>query len=81
MTGRFFNASNPTTMNTTFFCRAVYSFHGIDASQLSFQSGDTIEVLSQAESGWWDGLLNDRRGWIPSNYVVRIPRQGAAPIA
>ena len=62
---------------TTFFCRALYDYRSQDASSLSFFKGDIIEVLTQLESGWWDGLLNDERGWFPSNYVQRISDQEA----
>ncbi|KAG8908432.1 hypothetical protein FRB99_006637 [Tulasnella sp. 403] len=53
----------------TFFVRALYDYQSSDASSLSFHRGDLIEVLTQLESGWWDGLLGDERGWFPSNYV------------
>jgi son of sevenless-like protein len=54
---------------STFFCRALYDYQARDASSLSFHKNDIIEVLTQLESGWWDGLLGDERGWFPSNYV------------
>ena len=57
---------------STFFCRALYDYQTNDSSSLSFRKGDVIEVLTQLESGWWDGLLNDERGWFPSNYVTMI---------
>ena len=62
---------------TTFFCRALYDYRSTDSSSLSFVRGDIIEVLTQLESGWWDGLLNDERGWFPSNYVQPITEQEA----
>lgn len=39
------------------------------ATCLAFRAGDTIRVLSRDPSGWWDGELDGRRGWFPSNYV------------
>lgn len=36
-----------------------------------------IEVLTRLESGWWDGLLGDERGWFPSNYVAVISDEEA----
>ena len=57
---------------TTFFCRALYDYQTHDSSSLSFQRDDVIEVLTRLESGWWDGLLGDERGWFPSNYVAVI---------
>nr|VWO94819.1 Guanyl nucleotide exchange factor Sql2 [Ganoderma boninense] len=62
---------------STFFCRALYNYQSEDPSSLSFKTGDVIEVLTRLESGWWDGLLNDERGWFPSNYVTVISDQEA----
>lgn len=59
------------------FCRALYDYQAEDMSSLSFSRGDIIEVLTQLETGWWDGLLNGQRGWFPSNYVVLISAQEA----
>lgn len=61
----------------TFFCRALYDYQTNDASSLSFRKNDIIEVLTQLESGWWDGLLGDERGWFPSNYVTTISDEEA----
>jgi len=36
---------------------------------LSFRAGQVIHVLNRDPSGWWDGELDGRRGWFPSNYV------------
>ncbi|KAJ3558904.1 hypothetical protein NM688_g656 [Phlebia brevispora] len=61
----------------TFFCRALYDYQSNDASSLSFHKNDIIEVLTRLETGWWDGLLGDERGWFPSNYVVVISEEEA----
>ncbi|KAJ8516720.1 hypothetical protein ONZ45_g6009 [Pleurotus djamor] len=39
------------------------------ATCLSFRAGQVIHVLNRDTSGWWDGELEGRRGWFPSNYV------------
>ncbi|KZT28888.1 ras GEF [Neolentinus lepideus HHB14362 ss-1] len=62
---------------TTFFCRALYDYEAQDASALSFRRNDIIEVLTRLDSGWWDGLLGEERGWFPSNYVTIITEQEA----
>ena len=62
---------------STFFCKALYDYQTNDASSLSFRRGDIIEVLTRLESGWWDGLLGDERGWFPSNFVTVITDQEA----
>ncbi|KAI8324083.1 SH3-domain-containing protein, partial [Martensiomyces pterosporus] len=49
--------------------RALYDFASDEASGLSFSRGDVIEVLARLESGWWNGICEENRGWFPSNYV------------
>lgn len=33
-----------------------------------------IQVITQLESGWWDGVINGVRGWFPSNYCAVVTR-------
>jgi SH3 domain/Ras association (RalGDS/AF-6) domain len=54
------------------FVRALYNYDAADQVGLSFRQGDIIQVLTQLESGWWDGVINDMRGWFPSNYCVAV---------
>jgi Variant SH3 domain len=51
--------------------RAVYDYRPDDETLLGFAKGDIIEVISTLETGWWDGILNGKRGWFPSNYVAQ----------
>ncbi|GAA5872216.1 hypothetical protein JCM16303_001019 [Sporobolomyces ruberrimus] len=44
---------------------------------LSFEHGQVIKCLNQDASGWWDGELEGRRGWFPSNYVEVIASETA----
>jgi hypothetical protein len=50
------------------YVRALYDYNADDRTSLSFKQGDIIQVITQLESGWWDGIINDVRGWFPSNY-------------
>lgn len=62
----------------SFFVKAKYDYLPTDNSLLQFRAGAVIEVISQLESGWWDGLLDEStRGWFPSNYVELIPDKEA----
>lgn len=54
------------------YVRALYNYDADDHTSLSFRQGDVIQVLTQLESGWWDGVINDVRGWFPSNYCQII---------
>ncbi|MCJ1311190.1 hypothetical protein MMC25_004861 [Agyrium rufum] len=60
------------------FVRALYDYDSDDKTSLSFRQGDIIRVITQLESGWWDGVIDNIRGWFPSNYcaVVTGPNDG-----
>ncbi|KAI9720116.1 MAG: hypothetical protein M1828_005844 [Chrysothrix sp. TS-e1954] len=69
------------------YVRALYDYEADDGTSLSFRQGDIIQVLTQLESGWWDGVIRDVRGWFPSNYCALIEEtearrleQGLEPI-
>ncbi|KAJ6477309.1 ras guanine nucleotide exchange factor domain-containing protein [Mycena vitilis] len=50
-----------------------YAPQNQNATCLSFRAGQVIHVLNRDSSGWWDGELEGRRGWFPSNYVNMDP--------
>lgn len=54
------------------YVRALYDYDADDRTSLSFRQGDIIQVITQLESGWWDGVLHGVRGWFPSNYCAVI---------
>lgn len=60
--------------------RALYDYQSSDQDLLSFKKGDVIEVITQLDSGWWDGFLHNVRGWFPSNHVEVIGLQEALPV-
>lgn len=63
----------------SFFVRALFDYEPTGSNMLKFRAGNVIEVLSQLENGWWDGLLDEStRGWFPSNYVELISDEQAA---
>ena len=62
---------------SSFWVRAMYDYESTDDSSLTFSRGDIVEVLTQLESGWWDGLIDTERGWFPSNFVTIISDEEA----
>ena len=60
------------------YVKALYDYDADDRTSLSFRQGDIIQVITQLESGWWDGVIHGVRGWFPSNYcaVVAGPEDG-----
>lgn len=57
-----------STPQPVMYVRALYDYEADDRTSLSFHEGDVIHVITQLESGWWDGVINGVRGWFPSNY-------------
>jgi son of sevenless-like protein len=63
------------------YVRALYDYEADDRTSLSFHEGDIIQVITQLESGWWDGVINGVRGWFPSNYcqIINSPDELPGP--
>lgn len=61
------------------YVRALYDYEADDRTSLSFHEGDVIQVITQLESGWWDGVINGVRGWFPSNYCQIISSNDELP--
>ncbi|XP_055019632.1 myosin IEb isoform X1 [Boleophthalmus pectinirostris] len=53
-------------------CRALWAYDAQDTDELSFNTDDVIEILSEDASGWWFGRLRGREGMFPGNYVEKI---------
>lgn len=63
----------------TMYVRALYDYDADDRTSLSFRQGEIIQVITQLESGWWDGIISGVRGWFPSNYceLIAAPAEDA----
>ncbi|PGH02016.1 hypothetical protein AJ79_07754 [Helicocarpus griseus UAMH5409] len=62
----------PLDPQPALYVRALYDYTADDHTSLSFRQGDIIQVLNQLETGWWDGVMGDVRGWFPSNYCAVV---------
>ncbi|XP_033117923.1 rho guanine nucleotide exchange factor 6-like isoform X4 [Anneissia japonica] len=60
--------------------RARFPYKGASTDELTFNKGDIIMVTQHVEGGWWEGTLNSKTGWFPSNYVKEIPSAGGSPV-
>ncbi len=61
-----------TPIPAALYVQALHDFDANKETGLSFKQGDVIQVTIQSDSGWWDGVLNRVRGFIPSNFCVVI---------
>ncbi|OJD12860.1 hypothetical protein AJ78_06610 [Emergomyces pasteurianus Ep9510] len=64
--------NSPVDSPPALYVRALYNYTADDHTSLSFRQGDIIQVLNQLDTGWWDGVMGDVRGWFPSNYCAVV---------
>uniref|UniRef100_A0AAR2KWS6 Rac/Cdc42 guanine nucleotide exchange factor (GEF) 6 n=1 Tax=Pygocentrus nattereri TaxID=42514 RepID=A0AAR2KWS6_PYGNA len=57
---------------TQLVVKARFNFKQNNEDELSFKKGELIHVTRQEEGGWWEGNLNGKTGWFPSNYVREV---------
>ncbi|XP_066542355.1 rho guanine nucleotide exchange factor 7a isoform X4 [Hoplias malabaricus] len=67
-----FRSLDMTENNTQLVVKARFTFQQTNEDELSFSKGDIISVTRTEEGGWWEGTLNGRTGWFPSNYVREV---------
>lgn len=48
---------------------AQWDYKANEINEISFNQGDLIEVLDNANKDWWEGRINGNVGYFPSNYV------------
>uniref|UniRef100_A0A8C9QXD2 Rho guanine nucleotide exchange factor 7 n=1 Tax=Scleropages formosus TaxID=113540 RepID=A0A8C9QXD2_SCLFO len=59
--------------------KARFNFQQTNEDELSFTKGDVIHVTRMEEGGWWEGTLNGKTGWFPSNYVREVKEKPVSP--
>uniref|UniRef100_A0A665WPI8 Rac/Cdc42 guanine nucleotide exchange factor (GEF) 6 n=1 Tax=Echeneis naucrates TaxID=173247 RepID=A0A665WPI8_ECHNA len=59
-------------MSGQLMVKARFNFKQNNEDELSFSKGEVILVTRQEEGGWWEGTLNGKTGWFPSNYVREV---------
>ncbi|KAL9548187.1 hypothetical protein MBANPS3_005802 [Mucor bainieri] len=69
--------SQASTHNDNNQRKAIYDFGGDNADELSFRTGDLIQVIEEVDEGWWLGESMDangfvRRGIFPVNYTELV---------
>ncbi|XP_071950556.1 rho guanine nucleotide exchange factor 6-like isoform X2 [Antedon mediterranea] len=68
-----------TNIDSMKLVRARFAYKATSTDELNFNKGDIVMVTQQVEGGWWEGTLNSKTGWFPSNYVKEIPSAGGSP--
>ncbi|XP_065347611.1 rho guanine nucleotide exchange factor 7 isoform X2 [Cloeon dipterum] len=52
------------------YVQAIYTFKGTNNDELCFKKGQIISITQREDGGWWEGTLDGKTGWFPSNYVT-----------
>ena len=55
--------------------KVAFSYHPENDDELSLEVDEIIEVTSQPEEGWWEGMLKGHKGVFPSNFVTLLEGQ------
>ncbi|KAG8773802.1 hypothetical protein FRC12_002311 [Ceratobasidium sp. 428] len=50
-----------------------YNLDGQLKDDLTFRSGDIIQIVKEENTDWWTGRLNGKEGMFPSNHVEKLP--------
>uniref|UniRef100_A0A7E4V0Z3 SH3 domain-containing protein n=1 Tax=Panagrellus redivivus TaxID=6233 RepID=A0A7E4V0Z3_PANRE len=56
---------------------AKFKFEGKNNDELSFEPNDIIIVTQQLDGGWWEGNIEGKIGWFPSNFCEIIPQDAS----
>ncbi|TCD67066.1 hypothetical protein EIP91_000579 [Steccherinum ochraceum] len=55
----------------------AYNEDGQEPNDLSFSSGEIVEIVDETNADWWTGKCRGKQGLFPSNHVEKIA--GSAP--
>uniref|UniRef100_H2MGE4 SH3-domain kinase binding protein 1 n=1 Tax=Oryzias latipes TaxID=8090 RepID=H2MGE4_ORYLA len=62
-------------------CKAAFSYAPQHEDELELRVGDVIEIITEVEEGWWEGVLNGKTGMFPSNFTREIAAESDMPLA
>ncbi|ESO89118.1 hypothetical protein LOTGIDRAFT_106309, partial [Lottia gigantea] len=53
-------------------CKVLYDYKKENDDELELQVGDMVEFIREVEDGWYEGILRDKAGVFPSNFVEMV---------
>jgi hypothetical protein len=54
---------------------AQWDYEAIEDNELTFKTGDYIEIVSTENEDWWEGILNGFQGFFPANRVEEVKNE------
>ena len=72
--GRAVPPPPPAVSTSITYVRAIWAYNedGVEANDLSFLSGELIELVSEKNTDWWLGRVRGKEGLFPSNHVEKV---------
>lgn len=58
---------------------AICDFETEESGEMALSKGDLLEVLQEADNGWWLVQKGNGQGWAPSNYLQLQPQAPVPP--
>lgn len=53
---------------------SVYPYQSVESGDLTFNQGEVV-LVTKKDGDWWTGVIADRTGIFPSNYVQKADTQ------
>ncbi|KAH9945497.1 SH3-domain-containing protein [Epithele typhae] len=68
------NIPPPPPRSSVQQARAVWAYNedGREPNDLSFSSGEIVEIVDETNADWWTGKCRGKQGLFPSNHVEKI---------
>ncbi|XP_060600298.1 SH3 and multiple ankyrin repeat domains protein 2-like isoform X2 [Ruditapes philippinarum] len=60
----------PSLLDKTFIC--IEPFRPSRPGGLQLNLGDYVQVMSVSDTGFWEGMVNDKDGWFPAHHVQEV---------
>ncbi|KAF8838584.1 SH3-domain-containing protein, partial [Paxillus ammoniavirescens] len=62
------------TQAVTVYARAIWGYNedGVEPDDLSFSTGEMIEIVAEKNADWWLGKVSGKEGLFPSNHVEKV---------
>ena len=63
--------TRPTPSKGELF-ETICDYSDDDEGMLSFKVGEKVHVLEKDDGGWWLAMIGVKKGWVPSNFLVKL---------